>query len=274
MGTIELVQGDITTLPLDIIVNAANRSLCGGGGVDGAIHRAAGPDLLAHCRRLGSVATGSVTATPGFQLPAKTILHAVGPVWSGGDNGEPALLAKCYRTSLELAAAEKAQSIAFPCISTGAYRFPADKAVEIAVHEVRAWLETHDSPARVVLCVFTPQDYRLYLMALGADSILVRSLQKDPNILNVIKKLKCEERGWAFVDYWDADLTAIGIIAPRAPRKIAYISTWQQEKPGWYFLELESPDGPALVDYKVDGTFESIDFAELERRVVAHLTSM
>ena len=177
MGTIELVQGDIATLNVNIIVNAANRSLCGGGGVDGAIHRAAGPDLLAHCRTLGSVATGSVTATPGFQLHARTILHAVGPVWSGGDHDESELLALCYRTSLELAAAELAESIAFPCISTGAYKFPPNKAVEIAIHEVRAWLEAHDSPTRVVFCVFTPQDHRLYLKALGADSVTAKRSQ-------------------------------------------------------------------------------------------------
>jgi O-acetyl-ADP-ribose deacetylase (regulator of RNase III) len=155
---LEIVVADIITLDLDAIVNAANRTLLGGGGVDGAIHRAAGPELLAECRALGGCATGSAKITPGYRLKAKHVIHTVGPVWSGGGNDEEDLLAACYRNALALAAAHHLQSIAFPAISTGVYRFPAELAARIAVGAVVAELASA-SPGitRAVFCCFAQE---------------------------------------------------------------------------------------------------------------------
>jgi O-acetyl-ADP-ribose deacetylase len=152
---LDVCVADITTLAADAIVNAANRTLLGGGGVDGAIHRAAGPDLLAECRTLGGCDTGSAKITRGFRLPAKHVIHAVGPVWRGGVGGEDELLASCYRTALALAATYRLTSIAFPAISTGVYGFPADRAARIAVGTVTADLAGSDRGiTQVVFCCF------------------------------------------------------------------------------------------------------------------------
>ena len=158
--SIEIIRADITTLDVDAIVNAANERMLGVGGVDGAIHRAAGPELLAACRRVAEVRpgvrcpTGEARLTPGFRLPARYVIHTVGPVWSGGSRGEPALLADCYRNSLEIARNQQLRSIAFPAISCGVYGYPIDEAATIAVREVRAFLDAHDLPERVVLVAF------------------------------------------------------------------------------------------------------------------------
>jgi O-acetyl-ADP-ribose deacetylase len=155
---LEVCVADITTLSLDSIVNAANRTLLGGGGVDGAIHRAAGPELLAACRTLGGCATGGAKITRGYRLPAKHVIHAVGPVWSGGGKDEEDLLASCYRTALDLAAAHNLASVAFPAISTGIYRFPPDRAARIAVGTVAAELAAAPrSIGHVVFCCFAPE---------------------------------------------------------------------------------------------------------------------
>ncbi len=166
-GRIEIVQGDITTLAVDAIVNAANRSLLGGGGVDGAIHRAAGPGLLAECRTLGGAGTGEARITGGHRLPARHVIHAVGPVWHGGDRGEAELLARCYRESLRLAGERGLRSVAFPAISTGAFGYPLEEATRVAVAEVRAGLARWPSIGRAVFCVFSDEARRAYERELG-----------------------------------------------------------------------------------------------------------
>jgi O-acetyl-ADP-ribose deacetylase len=165
---LDVIVADITTLDVDAIVNAANRTLLGGGGVDGAIHRAAGPELLAECRTLGGCETGSAKITMGYRLKARHVIHAVGPVWSGGDDKEPDLLASCYRTALTLAADHTLTSIAFPAISTGIYGFPPDLAAQIAVGTVVA--EISDNPRsfkRLVFCCFAQESAERHMEAIA-----------------------------------------------------------------------------------------------------------
>ncbi|MBN9617276.1 MAG: O-acetyl-ADP-ribose deacetylase [Acidobacteriales bacterium 59-55] len=161
MAQLEVIRGDITRLTVDAIVNAANTSLLGGGGVDGAIHRAAGKELLRACQALGGCETGSARATPGFNLPAKWVFHAVGPVWNGGSRHEDELLAGCYRRSMELAREHQAKSIAFPAISTGVYRFPRQRAAEIAVRTVREHLPASGLD-QVIFCCFDEETAGIY----------------------------------------------------------------------------------------------------------------
>jgi O-acetyl-ADP-ribose deacetylase (regulator of RNase III) len=159
---IEIIQGDITLQRVDAIVNAANHSLLGGGGVDGAIHRAAGPRLLEECRRLHGCETGAAKRTLGYDLPAKWIIHTVGPVWQGGSHDEDRLLADCYRNCLKLAQESKVRLIAFPSISTGAYGFPVDRASRIAIDEIRNHLIQNPLPEKVIIVCFNPGTYQAY----------------------------------------------------------------------------------------------------------------
>jgi O-acetyl-ADP-ribose deacetylase (regulator of RNase III) len=162
---VSIVRGDITTLAVDAIVNAANSSLLGGGGVDGAIHDAAGPELVAECRSLGGCPPGQAKVTKGYRLKAKHVIHTVGPVWYGGTYNEDEVLASCYRNSLSLALEHGLKTIAFPAISTGIYGFPVDRAARIAAREVKQFLEEHDLPEQVILVCFSDGALREFTTA-------------------------------------------------------------------------------------------------------------
>lgn len=162
MDRIEIVQGDITTLAVDAIVNAANESLLGGGGVDGAIHRAAGPEMLKECRTLGGCPTGNAKITRGYNLPAKHVIHTPGPVWHGGERGEPELLASCYRSCFALAAGHSLKTMAFPSISTGVYRYPISKACRIALREAIEFLKANPTFEKIVFVCFSEADLAEY----------------------------------------------------------------------------------------------------------------
>jgi len=164
----EVVEGDITKLQVDAVVNAANTSLLGGGGVDGAIHRAAGPGLVQECRMLNGCRPGEAKLTGGHRLPARWVIHTVGPVWQGGEKGEDEVLASAWRSSLKVAADKEMDTVAFPSISTGAYGFPLERAAAIAVREVAAFLARNPHPRKVIFCAFGPGAYATYLTAVHA----------------------------------------------------------------------------------------------------------
>jgi len=161
-GMITLYRGDITRLKVDAIVNAANSSLLGGGGVDGAIHRAAGPELKAYCAKLGGCPTGEARITPGFRLPARYVIHAVGPIWRGGNQNEDELLRSAYRSALQLALEHQLHTVAFPNISTGVYGFPKERAAQIAIPTVLAFLQEHEYPKHIIFCIFDPENFAIY----------------------------------------------------------------------------------------------------------------
>ncbi len=162
---LEIIQGDITQLSVDAIVNAANESLLGGGGVDGAIHRKAGSQLLEECRTLGGCPTGEAKLTHGYRLPASYVIHTVGPIWRGGHANERELLARCYRNSLEIARENRFHTLAFPSISTGVYGYPLEKAAPIAIHEIHHFLNRYDMPEKVIFVCFDERTYHHYLQA-------------------------------------------------------------------------------------------------------------
>lgn len=166
ISRLSVVEGDITRLAVDAIVNAANASLLGGGGVDGAIHRAAGPGLLAECRRLGGCPTGEARLTGGHSLPVRHVIHTVGPVYKDGQSGEPELLRSCYQESLRLASEAGLETVAFPCISTGVYGYPKPAACREAIKAVTAWLSAHELPRSIVFCCYGSDDAELYRMQL------------------------------------------------------------------------------------------------------------
>lgn len=170
MTRIEILQGDITKLEVDAIVNAANSSLLGGGGVDGAIHRAAGPELLEECRKLNGCKTGQAKITKGYRLPAKYVIHTVGPVWNGGKNNEDELLANCYRNALNLAAEHHLKTIAFPAISTGVYHFPFERAAKIAYKTVSNFLIENKLPEKVIFILFSHSDKEKFEASIAGDS--------------------------------------------------------------------------------------------------------
>lgn len=167
MPSIKLVQGDITTIKVDAVVNAANKSLLGGGGVDGAIHRAGGPEILEECKTIGGCETGEAVITTAGKMPAHHVIHTVGPVWHGGQQNEPELLQNCYTNSLKIAVENNCQSIAFPCISTGVYHFPKTKAAEVAVSAIRRFLKENDSLKEVQLVSFDKENYKALEKAIG-----------------------------------------------------------------------------------------------------------
>lgn len=167
MQRIGIILGDITKVEVDAIVNAANNTLLGGGGVDGAIHRAAGPKLLEECRKLNGCETGKAKITKGYKLPAKYVIHTVGPIWRGGNANEDELLASCYRNSLQLAAENNIKTIAFPSISTGAYRFPVYRAAKIAINEIARFLEDNESIEKVLMVCFDKGTMDMYSEALS-----------------------------------------------------------------------------------------------------------